>query len=151
MRPHPPSLSLPRLPTASPSPPHSLPLASPQPPPPHAPQPQVGQRYGLALLSPVDDAGNFTEEAGPFAGLSVQGDGNSAVVDALAAAGVLLKEEKYEHKYPYDWRTKKPTIFRATDQVGGLCRVGGGMCEVMCGVMCVCGINVRGLGVRGSW
>lgn len=21
-----------------------------------------------------------------------------------------------EHKYPYDWRTKKPTIFRATKQ-----------------------------------
>lgn len=20
------------------------------------------------------------------------------------------------HKYPYDWRTKKPTIFRATEQ-----------------------------------
>ena len=76
----------------------------------------VGQRYGLELLSPVDDAGVFTAEAGPFAGLSVQGDGNAAVVDALAGAGVLLKEEQYAHKYPYDWRTKKPTIFRATDQ-----------------------------------
>lgn len=21
-----------------------------------------------------------------------------------------------EHKYPYDWRTKKPTLFRATEQ-----------------------------------
>lgn len=31
-------------------------------------------------------------------------------------AGVLLKEEPYSHKYPYDWRTKKPTIFRATSQ-----------------------------------
>jgi isoleucyl-tRNA synthetase len=28
----------------------------------------------------------------------------------------LLKEEAYQHKYPYDWRTKKPTIFRATEQ-----------------------------------
>eukprot|EP00959_Pyramimonas_sp_CCMP1952_P083943 1755514-Pyramimonas_sp.AAC.1 len=25
-------------------------------------------------------------------------------------------EESYAHKYPYDWRTKKPTIFRATAQ-----------------------------------
>lgn len=34
---------------------------------------QVGQRYGLPLLSPVDDAGHFTDEAGPkFAGLMVQ-------------------------------------------------------------------------------
>lgn len=76
----------------------------------------VGQRYGLPLLSPVDDAGKFTEEAGQFAGLAVQGEGNTAVIDALTAVGALLKEESYAHKYPYDWRTKKPTIFRATDQ-----------------------------------
>ncbi|KAF8061391.1 ileS [Scenedesmus sp. PABB004] len=60
---------------------------------------QVGLRYGLPLLSPVDDAGRFTDEAGPaFAGLNVQGDGNAAVVDALAAAGALLREESYAHK-----------------------------------------------------
>lgn len=76
----------------------------------------VGQRYGLPILAPVDDNGNFTEEAGEFAGLNVLGDGNQAVIDALAAAGSLLKEEAYPHKYPYDWRTKKPTIFRATEQ-----------------------------------
>ncbi len=77
---------------------------------------QVGQRYGLPLLSPVDDNGDFTEEAGQFAGLNVLGEGNSAVIQALADAGSLLKEEPYVHKYPYDWRTKKPTIFRATEQ-----------------------------------
>ncbi len=76
----------------------------------------VGQRYGLPILAPVDDNGNFTEEAGEFAGLNVLGDGNQAVIDALTEAGSLLKEEPYPHKYPYDWRTKKPTIFRATEQ-----------------------------------
>ncbi|MFQ4144307.1 isoleucine--tRNA ligase [Chlorogloeopsis sp. ULAP02] len=76
----------------------------------------VGQRYGLPILAPVDDNGNFTEEAGQFAGLNVLGDGNQAVIDALSEAGSLLKEEPYVHKYPYDWRTKKPTIFRATEQ-----------------------------------
>jgi isoleucyl-tRNA synthetase len=76
----------------------------------------VGQRYGLPILAPVDDGGNFTEEAGQFAGLNVLGDGNQAVIDAMLAAGSLLKEEAYQHKYPYDWRTKKPTIFRATVQ-----------------------------------
>jgi isoleucyl-tRNA synthetase len=76
----------------------------------------VGQRYGLSILSPVDDNGNFTAEAGPFAGLNVLAEGNAAVVAALAEAGSLLKEEPYVHKYPYDWRTKKPTIFRATEQ-----------------------------------
>jgi len=76
----------------------------------------VGQRYGLAVLSPVDEKGNFTDEAGRFAGLNVLGDANKVIIEALQEAHALLKEEPYVHKYPYDWRTKKPTIFRATEQ-----------------------------------
>ncbi|CDN11178.1 Isoleucyl-tRNA synthetase [Richelia intracellularis] len=76
----------------------------------------VGQRYGLPILSPVDNAGKFTEEAGRFVGLNVLVDGNQGIIDALREVGSLLKEESYAHKYPYDWRTKKPTIFRATEQ-----------------------------------
>jgi len=76
----------------------------------------VGQRYGLEILSPVDDKGNFTEAAGKFAGLNVLNGGNEAIIEALKTKGNLLKEEPYVHKYPYDWRTKKPTIFRATEQ-----------------------------------
>jgi isoleucyl-tRNA synthetase len=76
----------------------------------------VGQKYGLGLLSPVNDYGVFTEEAGQFAGLKVLKEGNLAVIDALQESGLLLKEEAYQHKYPYDWRTKKPTIVRATEQ-----------------------------------
>jgi isoleucyl-tRNA synthetase len=78
---------------------------------------QTGLKHGLDLLSPVDDVGKFTAEAGDrFEGMDVLGDGNQAVVDALSEIGALLKVEDYGHKYPYDWRTKKPTIFRATDQ-----------------------------------
>ncbi len=83
----------------------------------------TGQKYGLPILSPVDDAGRFTEEAGKFAGLQVVAKGNEkvseanqAIIDALEETGSLLKHEEYAHKYPYDWRTKKPTIFRATEQ-----------------------------------
>lgn len=76
----------------------------------------VGQRYGLPVLSPVDDEGNFTADAGPFQGLNVLKDANEAIIQALAEARSLLKEEPYVHRYPYDWRTKKPTIFRATEQ-----------------------------------
>ena len=77
----------------------------------------TGLKNGLDLLSPVDDVGKFTIEAGEeFAGMSVLGEGNQAIVDALQGVGASLKAEDYGHKYPYDWRTKKPTIFRATDQ-----------------------------------
>ena len=76
----------------------------------------VGQRYGLGVLSPVDAKGNFTEEAKQFAGLNVLKDANEVIINELQEKGSLLKEEAYQHKYPYDWRTKKPTIFRATEQ-----------------------------------
>lgn len=82
----------------------------------------VGQKYNLPILAPVDANGKFTEEAGKFVGLKVVGakdqisEGNQAIIDALTEAHSLIKHEPYAHKYPYDWRTKKPTIFRATEQ-----------------------------------
>ncbi|KAK9699626.1 hypothetical protein RND81_08G185500 [Saponaria officinalis] len=76
----------------------------------------TGLKYKLPIFSPVDDDGKFTEEAGQFCGLDVLGDGNLAVVNYLDECLSLIMEEPYQHKYPYDWRTKKPTIFRATEQ-----------------------------------
>eukprot|EP00271_Cylindrocystis_brebissonii_P017869 TRINITY_DN4844_c0_g1_i1.p1 TRINITY_DN4844_c0_g1~~TRINITY_DN4844_c0_g1_i1.p1 ORF type:complete len:1233 (-),score=240.75 TRINITY_DN4844_c0_g1_i1:598-4296(-) len=78
---------------------------------------QTGLKFGLPMISPVDDDGNFTAEAGEkFAGLSVLAEGNVAMIEELEETGALLLEEAYVHKYPYDWRTKQPTIFRATEQ-----------------------------------
>nr|CAB3451250.1 unnamed protein product [Digitaria exilis] len=76
----------------------------------------TGLKYGLPIISPVDDEGNFTAEAGQFSGLSVLGAGNAAVVKYLDEHYSLILEEPYKHKYPYDWRSKEPTIFRATEQ-----------------------------------
>lgn len=76
----------------------------------------TGQKNDLPVLCPVDEAGTLTEEAGPFAGLNVLKDANAAIIEALETAGALLRQETYGHRYPYDWRTKKPTIFRATEQ-----------------------------------
>jgi isoleucyl-tRNA synthetase len=76
----------------------------------------TGKKYNLPVLCPVDEAGNLTAEAGPFAGTNVLKDANPTILAALEATGLLLKQERYEHRYPYDWRTKKPTIFRATEQ-----------------------------------
>ncbi len=76
----------------------------------------TGRKYGLPVLCPVDEAGTLTAEAGPFAGLNVLKDANPAIITALRDAGMLLAEHRYEHRYPYDWRTRKPTIFRATEQ-----------------------------------
>ena len=76
----------------------------------------VGQREDLPILCPVDERGNFTAEAGSFEGLNVLKTANDVLIEALTEEKVLLKHEPYNHKYPYDWRTKKPVIYRATEQ-----------------------------------
>ena len=68
----------------------------------------TGQKNGLPVLCPVDEAGTLTDEAGPFAGLNVLKDANLKIIEALDSAGALLKQEAYGHRYPYDWRTKNP-------------------------------------------
>ncbi len=77
---------------------------------------KVGRQYQLDILSPVDDRGFMTEEAGEaFSGLFYE-VANEKIVEALDEKGVLLKAQKFSHSYPHDWRTKKPVIFRATPQ-----------------------------------
>ncbi|KAF8401510.1 hypothetical protein HHK36_012450 [Tetracentron sinense] len=73
-------------------------------------------KYGLSILSPVDDDGKSSEESGQCSGLDVPGDGNVAVVKYLDEHLSIIMEEPYNYQYPYDRRTKKPTIFRVTEQ-----------------------------------
>lgn len=75
----------------------------------------VSQKYGLEVLCPVDEKGVMTEEAGEFAGLFYD-KANKPIVDKLEEVGALVKLSFITHSYPHDWRTKKPTIFRATAQ-----------------------------------
>ena len=76
----------------------------------------VGQgKYKLGVLSPVDNQGNLTEEAGQFAGQFVF-DANKNIIAHLAETGALLKQENITHSYPHDWRSRKPIIFRSTPQ-----------------------------------
>uniref|UniRef100_A0A7S1JBQ1 isoleucine--tRNA ligase n=1 Tax=Eutreptiella gymnastica TaxID=73025 RepID=A0A7S1JBQ1_9EUGL len=76
----------------------------------------TGMKNDLDVFAPVDDKGCFTSEAGEFEGLEVLGEGNVAVRKRLEEGGVLILYEPYVHKYPYDWRTKKPCLMRATSQ-----------------------------------
>ncbi|NXC50689.1 SYIM protein, partial [Penelope pileata] len=77
----------------------------------------VASHHQLPTECLVDERGHFTEAAGPeLKNKNVLEEGNEAVIKMLRAAGSLLKEEKYVHSYPYDWRTKKPMIIRASKQ-----------------------------------
>lgn len=75
----------------------------------------VGQKYGLGVLCPVDEKGHMTSEAPGFEGMFYDA-ANKPITEKLEEAGALLKLSFITHSYPHDWRTKKPTIFRATAQ-----------------------------------
>ncbi|MBF6568174.1 MAG: isoleucine--tRNA ligase [Candidatus Binataceae bacterium] len=75
----------------------------------------IGNQYGLPTLTPVDDAGVFTPEAGRYAGRKVF-DANPEIVADLKASGALPHNENLSHSYPHCWRCKHPLIFRATEQ-----------------------------------
>jgi isoleucyl-tRNA synthetase len=75
----------------------------------------TGLRYGLEILSPVDDAGCYTAEAGKYEGRQVP-EVNREINNDMAADGSLIKETAIVHSYPHCWRCKKPVIYRATEQ-----------------------------------
>ncbi|WP_175944754.1 isoleucine--tRNA ligase [Burkholderia pyrrocinia] len=67
------------------------------------------------FINPVMGDGRYIESLPLFGGLSIW-DANPKIVDALNAAGSLLRSEKYTHSYMHCWRHKTPIIYRATSQ-----------------------------------
>ncbi|TAM90043.1 isoleucine--tRNA ligase [bacterium] len=76
----------------------------------------TGVRCGLPIITPVDERGRFTAEAGPFQGLNVLRDANAKIVEHLRASGALYFQLDYSHSYAHCWRCHNPVIFRATSQ-----------------------------------
>lgn len=75
----------------------------------------AGRKYNLEVLCPVDYRGYMTKDAFEFEGMYYE-DANKAVGQKLEEKGALLGLKFITHSYPHDWRTKKPIIFRATEQ-----------------------------------
>ena len=76
----------------------------------------VGQKYGLDVYCNVDEHGCMMADCGEWLAGQYVEDANKTVTMKLDELGNLLKLEFITHSYPHDWRTKKPIIFRATDQ-----------------------------------
>ena len=76
----------------------------------------VGQKYNFPAYCIVDEHGCMMEDCGEWLAGQYVDDANKTVTMKLDEIGALLKLEFITHSYPHDWRTKKPIIFRATDQ-----------------------------------
>ncbi|MBP9827171.1 isoleucine--tRNA ligase [Candidatus Saccharibacteria bacterium] len=72
----------------------------------------LGRREKTPIISPVDDAGCFTDEVKDYIGRLVF-DANGEILADLDKAHKLFKTETIIHKYPHCWRTDVPIIYRA--------------------------------------
>ena len=73
-------------------------------------------KHGISAFAPVDDEGCFIDGMALLSGQEVLIAGNESVLKYLSDHDCLIARHDYKHKYPYDWRSKKPVIVRATAQ-----------------------------------
>jgi len=66
----------------------------------------------IPILMTVDEKGRFIEEVGKFAGMFVR-DTDKLLIKDLEERGILYKEEKYEHDYPFCWRCDTALLYYA--------------------------------------
>ena len=76
---------------------------------------EVGMRYDLDILSPLDSKGYWTDQVPDLQGVRYT-DGNKIVIDKLLEHDALISKKEITHSYPHCWRCKKPVIYRATPQ-----------------------------------
>jgi len=75
-----------------------------------------GQKYGLAVYSPVMDDGRYDDTVPDWLrGRNVL-EVDPVVNNDLKQRGVLFALGEIMHSYPHCWRSKGPVIFRATEQ-----------------------------------
>ncbi|XP_012271517.1 isoleucine--tRNA ligase, mitochondrial isoform X2 [Orussus abietinus] len=69
----------------------------------------------IQVLSLVDEGGKYTADVDEkFRGLDVLGNAGDVILQYIGEN--VVHTEKIVHSYPYDWRTKKPVILRASQQ-----------------------------------
>jgi isoleucyl-tRNA synthetase len=73
---------------------------------------EVGQKYGLPVVQPVDVQGKFTSEVTPWKGMFIK-DADEDILADLKKRGLLYKRGQVSHTYPFCWRCDSPLIYYA--------------------------------------
>ncbi|HSJ29815.1 MAG TPA: isoleucine--tRNA ligase [Longimicrobiales bacterium] len=74
----------------------------------------AGQRHGLPMYRPVDDAGRFREGIPQVGGLFVK-DADPVLVEDLRARDGVFRYSLETHSYPHCWRCRSPLLYMARD------------------------------------
>lgn len=76
----------------------------------------TGLAHGLEIYCPVLANGRFDDTVPDWLRNQLVWDANEIITRRLDELGVLFHQQTIRHSYPHDWRSKTPTIFRATEQ-----------------------------------
>ncbi|MBN2203199.1 MAG: isoleucine--tRNA ligase [Candidatus Aenigmarchaeota archaeon] len=76
---------------------------------------QIGQEFNLPVLSPLDEDGKFTEDAGFLKGMGVK-QANKLMMEKLDEMGVIFKKVPIEHSYPCCWRCGEELVYRTGEE-----------------------------------
>jgi isoleucyl-tRNA synthetase len=71
---------------------------------------QMGRKYDLPFVQPVDKEGKFTAEVPLWQGRFVR-ETDGDITKYLKMEGKLVKKEKLTHSYPYCWRCDTPLLY----------------------------------------
>ena len=72
-------------------------------------------RHGLPVIACVGEDGRMTEQAGKYAGLTIE-EARRAIVEDLKAAGLLEREEPIAHEVGTCWRCHTPVEILVREQ-----------------------------------
>lgn len=75
---------------------------------------QVGKKYDLPLINPVDKSGRFQEIVTDFKSMHVK-EADPHIIQNLKSRKLLFKKETIEHSYPHCWRCKSPLLYYARE------------------------------------
>ncbi len=75
---------------------------------------QVGKKYELPLINPVDKSGRFQEIVSDFKFMHVK-EADPHIIQNLKSRRLLFKKETIEHSYPHCWRCKSPLLYYARE------------------------------------
>ena len=77
----------------------------------------IGVNNRLDLSCPIDENGCYDSTVPDnFKELFALEEGNNEIIKLLEKGNHILAKNSYIHSYPYDWRTKKPVLLRASKQ-----------------------------------
>ena len=72
----------------------------------------VARKYGIPLVDPVDENGNFTKIVKDYAGKFIH-DTNEEIAIDLKKSGQAIMTKKMDHEYPFCYRCDTKLMYRA--------------------------------------